>query len=94
MKIKEKTKNQEEMEKVLETVKNYTTIEGNIFVENFTRRYVEQGIVKGRQETLELAIEKAIRKGKYNLTEIADIFDVSIDFVLDVKNKMDKNINF
>jgi len=90
--------NQNEMETVYEKVKDYTTSDGNIFVQNYNRRYLKKGINKGikkgrqegRQEAIEKAIENAIQIGKYNLSEIAEIFNVTIDFVLDIKNKIAK----
>jgi len=89
---------QNDMEEVIEKIKKNKKNEGNIFVENFIKRYREQGILQGiekgieqgKELGIELAIEKVIRKNKYNLGEIAEMFDVSIDLVLDIKNRIDK----
>jgi len=74
----------------------------NIFVENFKKRYIEKGFKKGfkkgfekgREEIIKTIVERAITQGILNLSDIAEMLDVTIDYVLDIKNKIDKNKNY
>ena len=42
----------------------------------------------GAQETKIRGIQRALQKGKYSLEEIADLFEVSVDFVRQVQKEM------
>jgi predicted transposase/invertase (TIGR01784 family) len=56
---------------------------------------IEQGIGQGIEQGITLknikGVQKALTKGKYSLEEIADLFEVSIDFVMKVQNREIKN---
>jgi predicted transposase YdaD len=53
-----------------------------------------QGLERGEERGLERGLEKGIRlelkRGDMTLKEIADYFEVSIDFVIKIKLKMEK----
>ena len=48
---------------------------------------LEEGKIEGKIETKIELIIKASKRGKLNLSEIAENFDVSVEFVLQIKNE-------
>lgn len=47
---------------------------------------VQQGLQQGKMEATIVGIQRMLQQGKYSLSEIAAIFDVSTDFIEQVKN--------
>ncbi len=47
-----------------------------------------RGEIKGEIKTKNKGITKALLRGKLSIEEIAEIFDVSIDYVLDIQKKL------
>jgi len=72
------------METVFEKVKDYTTSDGNIFVENYNRRYIEEGIEQERENNIKLLLKNNI----LDVVEIANIFNVTIEYVLKIKESL------
>ena len=50
---------------------------------------IEKGIKEGIKEGIKLSVKAMLQKGKFSLQEIAEILDVDIDFVKQVKNDLD-----
>lgn len=46
---------------------------------------MEKGMEKGKEETQRKGIEKALKRGKLTVEEIAEDFDVTVDYVLEIK---------
>lgn len=47
----------------------------------------DEGLEKGKQEERDLRIVKALRRDKLSLEEIAEDFEVPLDYVIELKNK-------
>jgi predicted transposase/invertase (TIGR01784 family) len=48
-----------------------------------------EGIEKGIKEGIKLSVKAMLQKGKFSLQEIAEILDLDVDFVKQVKNDLD-----
>ena len=66
-------------------------------IERGIKTGIEQGIEKGIERGIEkekvTVIKKALLKKKLNIEEIADLADVSIDFVLSIQSELDRGKN-
>jgi len=84
--------NSDDMEKVIEKVNDYTTIEGNIFVENFKQRYfekgIEQGIEKGIEQERTKNIKILLKNNILTEVEIVNLYNVTLEYVLKIKNSL------
>ena len=80
--------NNNDMETVFEKVKDYTTSDGNIFVENYNRRYIEEGIERGIEKERENNIKLLLKNNILDVVEIANIFNVTIEYVLKIKESL------
>jgi len=84
------------MEKVLDKVKKNKSTEGNIFVENYNKRIrqegIEEGIEKGIEQGIELEkinnIKILLKNNILNEVEIANLFNVTLEYVLKIKNSL------
>jgi DNA invertase Pin-like site-specific DNA recombinase len=52
---------------------------------------IEKGEKLGEMKTLKRNIAKILVKNAFSVIEIAEIFDVSIDFVLEIQNELKKD---
>jgi predicted transposase/invertase (TIGR01784 family) len=73
----ESLKNYRDMHNVIKTAKIEGIMEGKI-----------EGIMEGKIEGKMEGIKKALQRGKLTIQEIAEDFEVSIDFVLDIQKKL------
>ena len=48
----------------------------------------EEGLAEGAQKKQIRGIQRALQQGKLSLEEIADLFEVSVDFVRQVQNEL------
>lgn len=53
--------------------------------EGIREDYRKYGFQEGEQKTKTRGINKALQQGKWTLEEIAEVFEVSLDFVLQVQ---------
>jgi predicted transposase/invertase (TIGR01784 family) len=65
-----------DLRNVLDTARDEGKIEGE-----------EIGFEKGIKEGIEKGIEKALKRGKLTIAEIAEDFEITIDFVLEIKQR-------
>ena len=53
----------------------------------------EEGLEKGKLRKAHLITIRALKKGAWSVTTIADILDVPLPFVLKIQEKLEKNPN-
>ena len=56
--------------------------------EEYKKAGYKEGFEEAAQKTKIRWIQRALQKGKYSLEEIADLFEVSVDFVRQVQKEM------
>ncbi len=56
--------------------------------EAIREEYRKAGLAEGAQKKEIRGIQRALQQGKLNLEEIADLFEVSVDFVRQVQNEL------
>jgi len=76
--------NKDDMETVFEKVNDYTTSEGNIFVENYNKRIREEGMEKEKINNIKILLVNKI----LTVDEIANLFNVTLEYVMKIKNSL------
>jgi predicted transposase/invertase (TIGR01784 family) len=77
-------KNYNDLRNVLDTARDEGKIEGE---EIGFEKGIKEGIREGIREGIEKGIEKALKRGKLTVEEIAEDFEVTVDFVLEIKQR-------
>jgi flagellar biosynthesis/type III secretory pathway protein FliH len=55
---------------------------------------LQQGVQQGKMETIITGIQRMLQQGKYSLSEIAEIFNVSTDFIKQIEDGKIKSSSF